>query len=784
MDLEAGFDRWVRWGEWYPLRAVLENQGPDFKGRLVAQVVGQENTATEYGVEVVLPQGGKKEIILSLPVRDMNRKLEVRLDTGGKTVLSEKITLRVANQQDLLVAVLARDNTTLDHLASLQSANPNFRRRSEVMHLETRDFPEEEAVLGTFGVIVINDMDTTQLSDQQLAGLENWVRQGGTLVIGAGPNWRHTLAALPAGLVPFEVSGTKVLNNLSELEKMTGKRLPVGSATVVTGKPSGRVAIAAGQVPLLVEKKNGQGKVLFFTLDLALDPIAAWAGNTSLWKQLLDFDNPATISRNIKGSPMFSDPGGGMINEALRNIAALDLPSPKLLAVFLIGYIILVGPVMYLVLKKFDRRDWAWLAIPATVVLVAGAAYTLGFVGKGRDILTQNIAILPLNNQTKTVQVDTFMGIFAPSKDNYLVEIPGRPLISPMFNYNGNYSYAYGPGPQGLAAPIVDARVITGANTTIEFNQVNMWTMRSLRYQQEISNPGSITGSLRAVNGRVIGTITNQTPYSLTNNLVLSRLGFQKIAQLDPGATVKVDFGSSPLMNQQPGKSVNGPFFWRIFNPKQALYSPKPGMAPQQQVRPSRDNLRRQQIMEGVFGYEGEWLHEQITFVGWTESPLAAVKVNGRSPKSNYTELVWTPLELDYSGPEPELLPGFRPGALVSSTQSKGMGQGPPGINVLMNGSAVYEMEIPFADARMVSAAVYFRSPPYNPGMWQGAKAQVYNWPNQRWEDIKLKTGGTPLDKLEEQISPTGQVRVKMINNSQNPVEFQSLSLSAKGRRG
>ena len=49
---------------------------------------------------------------------------------------------------------------------------------------------------------------------------------------------------------------------------------------------------------------------------------------------------------------------------AVANLPSLALPPITGLLVLLFGYIILVGPVNYLVLSRLDRREWAWITVP------------------------------------------------------------------------------------------------------------------------------------------------------------------------------------------------------------------------------------------------------------------------------------------------------------------------------------------------------------------------------------------------------------------------------------
>ena len=63
---------------------------------------------------------------------------------------------------------------------------------------------------------------------------------------------------------------------------------------------------------------------------------------------------------------------------AVSQLPSLALPPIGGLIALLGAYILLVGPVNYLVLKRLDRREWAWVTMPVLIVVFAVGAYAFG----------------------------------------------------------------------------------------------------------------------------------------------------------------------------------------------------------------------------------------------------------------------------------------------------------------------------------------------------------------------------------------------------------------------
>src|SRR3989304_3231796 len=79
---------------------------------------------------------------------------------------------------------------------------------------------------------------------------------------------------------------------------------------------------------------------------------------------------------------------------ALNYLPALGRPPGEQLLVLLVAYIVLIGPVNYLILRRLDRREWAWLTMPLLIVVFSAGAFGLGRLLKGSDTVVNEIAIV------------------------------------------------------------------------------------------------------------------------------------------------------------------------------------------------------------------------------------------------------------------------------------------------------------------------------------------------------------------------------------------------------
>ncbi|HEY1016844.1 MAG TPA: hypothetical protein VGE07_29295, partial [Herpetosiphonaceae bacterium] len=124
----------------------------------------------------------------------------------------------------------------------------------------------------------------------------------------------------------------------------------------------GRVLARAGDTPLIAERRVGAGRVLVSAFDLA-----ALEGEP----------RKAEIWQSVFGAPD-QRPWEFTIQPQAQANAGLGLPSISMLAGLLFGYVLVVGPLNFLVLRRLDRREWAWGTIPLSVLLFTAVAYGAG----------------------------------------------------------------------------------------------------------------------------------------------------------------------------------------------------------------------------------------------------------------------------------------------------------------------------------------------------------------------------------------------------------------------
>ncbi len=118
------------------------------------------------------------------------------------------------------------------------------------------------------------------------------------------------------------------------------------------------------------------------------------------------------------------------IVQAVSQLPSLALPPIGGLLALLGAYILLIGPINYFVLKRLDRREWAWLTMPVLIVAFAVGAYAFGSLLRGSEVIINEVAIVRGAPGATEGTAQAYLGVFSPSRGTYQIKVPGGALLS------------------------------------------------------------------------------------------------------------------------------------------------------------------------------------------------------------------------------------------------------------------------------------------------------------------------------------------------------------------
>src|SRR2546425_3252484 len=754
LAVHVGYQDVVKPGDWMPVTIDAKNTGVGVDGTLEVQEAlnGQPgvNGLPIYHQSISLATGSSKRIRTYVTVDTTGATITARIVQNGRVIVSRDAAS--ASTTSTLIGVLSDQPTSLDGFAAVHPASVAAR----VVHLRAEDIADSAIPLRAFDILAIDDFATDSLTLGQRTAISDFVRSGGDLLLGTGAAWRKTLAGLSPAILPMTVSGTTSVTTA----QLGGAPVEVATGTRTTGS----AWLGAGAQPLLLERQLGAGVVTLATFDWNQEPVAGWGGTAPLLRQLIAravFGSGSSGQTVLYAAGMGPVPFGGQstigsrsgaLISTLGNLPGLDLPSLQLTGALVLLYVLLVGPVNYLVLGAIRRRALAWVTVPLIAVIAAGGAYGAGVFTKGRSVQANQITILHLQPGWDRAYQETYTGIMAPSRGDYQATITGsRLLISPIAN-NGAYDVsAFGTGSR------------SGIRIDVDNNNITLPGMTAFALSgfatESLSSAPQLAAHIQLVNGKLTGTIENRSNLAFTDAVLIMGDNFQTFGALRPGAMTSVS------LEVKPANQAGQPVYTRIYG--STFFNGQPTNQP---TDVQREDYAKTQILSLLLtgSFNGISLTSTPMLVAWTHQPFQDVTVNGSHPRSTSESAVALSLPLD------EIGTGSLPSGIVSGrivdVVGDSQGQGPPGMVLLQSGSVTYEFSPSLAAGRHLLSAALTASNPYAgkiipaPGGGTAATVQgeVWDWSRSAWSEVAYQDNGTTT-LPDSAVNPyTGLVRLRL----------------------
>ncbi len=541
LTVDAGYGGHYRENYWLPVRVQVRNDGPNLSGSLIIRPETSGRVVSNaYSTPIDLPANSEKVAFLHILARPNPPLITVELlDTEGTRIEQATVALVYTDPQDAINIVVqdagrgSSVNTTALHSAG---------RAAFDVAWGVSNIPDAAPALKAVNTLWLDGIDTNTLTTVQRSALREWVIGGGHLIVIGGPN----AAANGGGLLdilPFVPTGAVRVNDLSTLAQfaLLPNQLLQGETLIASGTvaPEGRVLAASGDDPLLIRRGVGGGTVDYLTADPLLDPLSTWTGRADLWQQMIATANPR---------PFWTQEAVGLSSMAT---AMAILPGVELLppvgsmALFLLAYIILIGPINYWILNRLNRRGWAWLTIPICIIAFTALAWSVGFNLRGSNITLSRIQVVQTWPDQKDAQVEQYVSILAPRRAVYSLQPPPSRLLRvlPTVSQGGLLTEALAQS----TANIIETNTFTAERFAVDGGIFANFGVSGTRPQPNIS--GTFTLSYQADGTQAWqGSIRNEGDKTLYDGILLARgVVYALKKPLAPGDLITFDPTELPV---------------------------------------------------------------------------------------------------------------------------------------------------------------------------------------------------------------------------------------------
>lgn len=327
------------------------------------------------------------------------------------------------------------------------------------------------------------------------------------------------LANGPDVLSPF----SQVVVTAGDLDQLD--QTGIDALTAWIGSDSGRLVIdepSSSALPLDVGVPDDDGEVAIGTGTVVFT-------DGRLARTGYDGELAPTMSRSADEFP-----GGGFggmpASLTLARDAGVAVPEITVLLILLAIYILAIGPILWLVLRRSRREPLLWLLLPVGALVTTLGVYAIGLQLRNDATAAHATVIADLPNLQA---VSTQILVTSANGGTAGIELPDGWRPRQVFDEGMWFEGGFGMEP--ASRPIaLDGKLITdlppggtsvlAAETSLPAAADSSWSI-------------DLTGDDE---GGLTGTVTNVTDHVLVDGFVAAGAGYQRLTEVGPGESIEV----------------------------------------------------------------------------------------------------------------------------------------------------------------------------------------------------------------------------------------------------
>ncbi|MFP4698276.1 MAG: hypothetical protein ACLFMO_06180 [Eubacteriales bacterium] len=755
IEVTYGFEKNFKLGKDTPIIVEIENTSKDFDGEIEIEVPKTNNEYVLYTKEINLPKDSKKQVVIPVNILSQTEEIQVRLKDNKTVVAKEKLKISSGrlSSNTILIGVLSDDFNSLSYFHQQSTSN-----KIVLVKLDKEVLPDTVNGLEALDMIIINNYDTSSLTENQYNSLKQWLIQGRYMLIGTGPTYSKSLSVFDDEFLSGEILTSEKLETNFGYNEFSPIQLDIQNIRLKDGED----LFKDGAVKKI---KKGNGYISIAMFDLGLEPISSWENNSFFAQELID----RNISEQYKHNLLMQenmDKNIYRIRDMLSVIPESKFQNTGKLVIIIILYIILIGPALYIVLKKLDKRYLIWIAVPVISFLFAFIIYYTSTSTRFNKPFINSGNIIKYNNEETSIK-KTYTSIVSPYSSDLNIEIPAKYSIIPLSDNNYHSDIDNQRNNKKLHSKLRMEK----EKTMIEIKDTGAFRPNYFTMESSYDFEGTVTTDLKFNNLNLEGTISNNLGFDLEDVFIYGGLGsFSEIGDLKQG-----DVKINQVLSK--GHNVNVYNFVNILYPKR--YN---SITPNNNIEEEIIIRQRSSLIEYEFENYSYDDSNQFFIVGFTNEPLEEnISINDQNFNQYETTMIIIPIELSFIDDKGKVdFPSghFKP--TVKSTSE--MGDFDKRMNLMFGNNIELEYSI---DEDIIVESIQFNRFNSNNADDFGGELYIYSYESNSYELFDYINDTLDEDEINKYLNENNRMLIKLIredDNLENPKTIPEIKVKGRVR--
>ncbi|WP_427138459.1 hypothetical protein [Psychrobacillus psychrodurans] len=584
VKVTTGFNGKAKYGEGLPISLTVENKGDAFSGDIVLDLAESYNLGNAQSIPFEIGAGETKTIQVGasgLAEDYMYQGNNVQMihffeggwEKGKSITFKGNKTFKTSFQDPATIYYLTLTESA-DRLKVLNQLKQPNQMNDEIIHVaQQSDFvlPEEAVAWEMADYIIIDEFVIADLTEQQQQALIDYVSYGGIMVVGASDNVAAELGSI-SGYLPLNLHTTTQSITAQQASALTANNLlsndlKIYDASLTSGSAP---SIQLDGTLLAATKQVGSGTIIQTTFSLGDAPLAADPVYSDLMSSILQSvqvkNTQSMYGYNTQDELVYNLGGTNSL------FSSFKVSTPLMIGIVIV-YMIIIVPLLYIILKRKDKREYAWGIIPLTAIIASLAIFGYGAKDRIARPQVQQSSFLQVN-EDKSLHGYYAESILSNKGGDFTFDAP---VSTTMVAQRGTNSFT------GQTANVHENAIMEkhATNSELTFRDVGYWSVSSLFGETQVQDVGNFEVDLRVDSSKILGTVQNNFPFGLKDVAIWSGSKLYKLGDLAVGEKLEVDKDlgtvmlmpiSNPYVNTNYGAFANNQMDL-LTQRKQALYS-------------------------------------------------------------------------------------------------------------------------------------------------------------------------------------------------------------------
>ena len=433
----------------FDIQFAIENCGEDWEGIVQLLVNGTPSKDIydcAYDIRLSLPHKSMKQFVMHIPKKSIEYVGDpfkiVFIDNQMQKTEEMQIRRLLTDGSNVLSMGILSDAYQALTFLDMGGRELAFERADFPVKLKQLDRDTIAGELDKLTFLVIDQYDTSTLPYETIYEIEKWIDHGGILLVGTGSYAEDTLKGL--GYLKMSVTKISKAGKTVQANNLNLHDLPIAVLNDRTGMYYFNERIQA-YTDLW---GNGAVGILPYALsELGRLDASAYQNNSTqadFTEMLLDEVSKSANSRFRKSKEFNPTAESSYTFDRIFNMFGNSNEQLHfgMLGIMVAVYVLFVGPVLYMILKYVDKRDYYWIAVPVTTLVGIVLVY---FAGRGFEVADTKVYSMSVRNLAEQ-DYTTYMRCYDARHREWNLQLSERyasvgPLVGMDYENSSKESY-------------------------------------------------------------------------------------------------------------------------------------------------------------------------------------------------------------------------------------------------------------------------------------------------------------------------------------------------------